>query len=1226
MLQTGVAQVRSPTRALAFTPKVQLLRRRLPNSRDCFSTISDLCFQLIHIEIRDSAVPEANIVDCDDMQTDALYTDMPSMEEQQSWKKRATGPCYAYVFGVTETGTSVCVVVPDFQPSFYMEHPSTRWSLQDSQKLNADNKLGSVDMFVVLKTRLFGWVPLNESSPLERKQTHFTRFFFSTPSAMRTAVKKIAEMNETVKKQTLWGNETKEFVISEHQVQPSQMLMQQQQLCPSGWVKLCVGTYTVAPLSNRATSVQLEINALAKYLLSDPRDDVARLLIAAVDIEAQSGDYRSFPNFNAASDVISYIGTSFYWTGDTTPCLRVMQVLGNVDRTKREAECHPESVLHSSVEIVVECYASEQDLLVAWRDLLVVRTDPDNVLSYNGTKFDFEYMFERYKRLHSSVRPARFLNMGRLLAELPPLKRRTLSSAAFGDNELSFFEMPGRYQLDLFMYVKNNYKLSSYKLDNVCKTFLKKNLMGKIVLDFPGWVLEETQAAWLNCGLPFLSLLQSCLQNAEALGDVTPSFTADAVIPDLTEFAHVVSLFERATLKATEITHDECVAVVPTTDVDATNADIMDAIGEEAEVVSKWHAVHSLLTMAKDALTKAVKKVDVNEAQRLQLANLLQMMTPALDASGGDNYRKLFRLYDRGPRERGQIVEYCQVDCDLLIYLTDALSIVQNMVKMSQVTFTLIDDIANRGQQIKVFNLIYRFASLRGFVVNVMDVGWATDAEYVGATVMDPLAGYYTTKIATLDFASLYPSIIRGHNLCYSSLVLDPRVLACRGQLEAAGGCFADYHLGGKDWVFQTHTPGILPMILEQLLNARKSKKREMKQHAKDSFAYRLCDAAQLALKVSCNSVYGFTGVLTNGMLSCMPIANATTSIGRGMIFQTKNFVEAQGYSVIYGDTDSVMVNTGHVTMAESFAIGKQLAVEATRLFPDTVQLEFEKVFSPYLLIKKKMYAGMKYEDSPELTPKLDVKGLAVVRRDNCKFLRDLLRDILYKVMRDNNPGGAYDVVRAGLAKLVTGNVPLSDLEISKSLRGEYKDVKQPHLTVVANMKARKEIDIPQMGDRVPFVILEKPLNCADDRIYLRAEHTKYVITEGLRIDRSYYLENQLKSHILRIMTPLPVPSVQRLFDDAAFVFLREQLGVRSICGYFTAESGVLRGGCNTANNGMNNNNSVGNNGSKKRATPAKGQKTLTGVIIMDKQRNKAQKRARSPERISRTFIEMFKK
>jgi DNA polymerase delta subunit 1 len=338
------------------------------------------------------------------------------------------------------------------------------------------------------------------------------------------------------------------------------------------------------------------------------------------------------------------------------------------------------------------------------------------------------------------------------------------------------------------------------------------------------------------------------------------------------------------------------------------------------------------------------------------------------------------------------------------------------------------------------------------------------------------------------------------------------------------------------------------------------------------------------------------------------------------MILQTKNFVEAQGFTVIYGDTDSVMVNTGHVTMAESFVIAKRLAVEATRLFPDTVQLEFEKVFFPYLLIKKKMYAGMKYEDAPGLAPKLDVKGLAVVRRDNCKFLRDILRNILYNVMRDNNPAGAYEVVRLGLEKLMTGAVPLSDLEISKSLRGEYKDNKQQHLTVVAKMKLRKEIDIPQMGDRVPFVILQKPINCTDERIFLRAEHPKHATLEGLRVDWLYYLENQLKNHILKIMDPLPVPSVQRLFDDAVFAFRRERLGVRNICSYF---SNIHAGQSKLVNVSTSLSLSTTREARPTSSTASNGQKTLLGKTVTVK-RAKATKRARSPERPNQTLNNMF--
>ena len=102
----------------AFAPKPQLLRPRLQvvdvasrtesvsppqldgQSFECDQS-TDLCFQLIHIEIRDSAVPQANIVDYEDMQYDALYVDMPSMEEQQCWDNRKSGPGCAYVFGVT---------------------------------------------------------------------------------------------------------------------------------------------------------------------------------------------------------------------------------------------------------------------------------------------------------------------------------------------------------------------------------------------------------------------------------------------------------------------------------------------------------------------------------------------------------------------------------------------------------------------------------------------------------------------------------------------------------------------------------------------------------------------------------------------------------------------------------------------------------------------------------------------------------------------------------------------------------------------------------------------------------------------------------------------------------------------------------------------------------------------------------------------------------------------
>lgn len=72
----------------------------------------------------------------------------------------------------------------------------------------------------------------------------------------------------------------------------------------------------------------------------------------------------------------------------------------------------------------------------------------------------------------------------------------------------------------------------------------------------------------------------------------------------------------------------------------------------------------------------------------------------------------------------------------------------------------------------QVFSQILRYAQKEGYLVPFLKGGKITDGvAYEGATVLDPHTGYYSEPVATLDFASLYPSIMMAHNLCYSTLV-----------------------------------------------------------------------------------------------------------------------------------------------------------------------------------------------------------------------------------------------------------------------------------------------------------------------------------------------------------------------------------------------------------------------------------------------------------------------
>ena len=123
------------------------------------------------------------------------------------------------------------------------------------------------------------------------------------------------------------------------------------------------------------------------------------------------------------------------------------------------------------------------------------------------------------------------------------------------------------------------------------------------------------------------------------------------------------------------------------------------------------------------------------------------------------------------------------------------------------------------------------------------------------------------------------------------------------------------------------------------------------------------------------------------GKLPCLEISGSVTAFGRMMIDKSKTFVEehftvANGYpadaTVIYGDTDSVMVKFGATTLAETMEIGRKAAKMISDTFESPIKLEFEKVYFPYLLINKKRYAGL-YFTKPDKHDKMDCKGKGAI-------------------------------------------------------------------------------------------------------------------------------------------------------------------------------------------------------------------------------------------------------
>ncbi len=261
---------------------------------------------------------------------------------------------------------------------------------------------------------------------------------------------------------------------------------------------------------------------------------------------------------------------------------------------------------------------------------------------------------------------------------------------------------------------------------------------------------------------------------------------------------------------------------------------------------------------------------------------------------------ELFLKFTQGAPERAEIATYCVRDVELPLKLMRRLSTLENTMQMANAVCCPIDFLQNRGQQIRVFSQLIRKARSLGFVCPDTERpkdGGPPPEKYEGATVLNANRGAYFDIISALDFASLYPTIIRAHCMCPSTLVMDPRYA------DVDGIEYYEIETGAGVARFAQNVKCVVPELLKELSEFRKQAKKDMAL-AEDQFKKAMFNAKQLAYKISANSVYGFFGA-TRGMLPIVKMAAAVTATGRRMIEHSKTMAESlvPGTEVIYGDS-----------------------------------------------------------------------------------------------------------------------------------------------------------------------------------------------------------------------------------------------------------------------------------------------------------------------------------
>lgn len=271
------------------------------------------------------------------------------------------------------------------------------------------------------------------------------------------------------------------------------------------------------------------------------------------------------------------------------------------------------------------------------------------------------------------------------------------------------------------------------------------------------------------------------------------------------------------------------------------------------------------------------------------------------------DYETMFQNMESGdPLKLGENAKYCCRDAEAVLYLLDKMSTELNMRQNGALMRTSVAVQTDCGMQRLVLNMLQgeleKFYVINNFVAVVF--------EYEGATVIVPLAGFYMYPVATLDYKSLYPSIMIAGNMGPGTL-LEPRHDGKKPR-AAKGVRTRTWKIDDTNSAtFVQNEPGstaygIIPKLLKRLLGARDAVKKQMKAAfgAGNIFQGSMLNSKQLAIKISCNSVYGFFGVKV-GYFPMTPIAASVTSWGRDIITgKTKRAIEeATPWKVIYGDS-----------------------------------------------------------------------------------------------------------------------------------------------------------------------------------------------------------------------------------------------------------------------------------------------------------------------------------
>jgi DNA polymerase elongation subunit (family B) len=375
-----------------------------------------------------------------------------------------------------------------------------------------------------------------------------------------------------------------------------------------------------------------------------------------------------------------------------------------------------------------------------------------------------------------------------------------------------------------------------------------------------------------------------------------------------------------------------------------------------------------------------------------------------------------------------------------------------------------------KGQQIKVYSNLFKYCLEHKIVPEKDGYNVGENERYVGAYVFPPVPGLYE-NVVPVDFCSLYPSLIISYNIDFTTCAFDPTIpdeLCHVMEWEDHISCKHDAKIIEKTKLTNTieeltskkkynktlvsqlrkkrsditkslnknvmcekrkyrflkvtndnpEFKGVLPTIVQSLLDSRKETRKEMsmlkeklktlidEQERKEvETTISILNQRQLAYKVSANSMYGITGVKA-GMLPFMPVAMSITYMGRKNILKVAEIIQTKYNGLIVaGDTDSNYISFPTIkNIPDLWDHAIKVAEEISALFPPPIKLEFEEaIYTKFLILTKKRYMYKTALRDGTIKDDIGKRGVLLNRRDNSAFIRNTYENMVKIIFENSN-------------------------------------------------------------------------------------------------------------------------------------------------------------------------------------------------------------------------------